>query len=204
MKRSLFIFLAAIIVACGCNPLYPDVTKKGNYWVCFPKECETVTVDPIQNGMLVVVDGHRCSPDSAIEKQIFDYWNLESTGEGWKKGLIWYHKEVCTGFSITASEKWFGRESGEDLSGFFSISKPGDELYGKWYLLFSAEKRLLCDMPDHMPLKDYVALKPIMLPMLYLEINDTGKEDFKGELTVTVTITFDGGKVLSGLAKLNR
>lgn len=133
--------------------------------------------------------------DKVIEEQILTYFiqKYKRSPGGSNMYFIEYRKEVCEKIEITASVPLFGKEAGEDISDNFVFAN-NEHIF--W---FQKDKRLLGVVEDGLAIKEYLSVKPLMLPDLLFRFSRKPQEiKALQECELTVRISLEGGKILEG------
>ncbi len=100
---------------------------------------------------------------------------------------IEYRKEELKSLKITSTSTLFGLAAGTDLTGYFDVW--GDENNA---FLFDWNKKFLGKLTEDMSVRDYLALRPIVSPLLILHIRETPQEvPIKAEFIVEMELAGD-------------
>lgn len=116
---------------------------------------------------------------------------------------IEYRTAGCTSITITSTEPLFGREAGTDISDMFELITNSP--YGSWdgYLFNYDSKTLVGKMGfDGLSIKDYLALRPTVLPVCYYHMTQSPVEA-PVETDLTIDIGMDDGKHISATTHIN-
>ena len=114
-----------------------------------------------------------------------------------------YRTAGCTSITITSSKPLFGREAGSDLSDLFVLFPETGGDCGV-YLFNYESKALLGKMSydDGMSIKDYLALRPTVLPVCFYHMTQSPVEA-PVETDLTIDIGMDDGKHISATTHIN-
>lgn len=160
----------------------------------------------------------RIPGDPQMEQQIKEFVVTkevrpdESGGGNIGGGIIWasidsdfgdeptytieYRTEECTSITITSSNTLFGREPGSDLSDKFELVPYTCGNRGV-YLFESDSKKFLGQMKfEGMSIKDYLSIRPTILPICYYHIAQS-PEEVPVETDFTIDIGMANGKHIS-------
>ena len=157
----------------------------------------------------------RIPGDPSMEQQIKEY--IISRREPRQKGLIGggvtfapidtdfgdvttypleYRTAGCTSITITSTKTLFGREAGSDISDMFELIPDSCGDYSV-YLFNYDSKALLGKMGyDGMSIKDYLALRPTVLPICLYHMTQS-PEEAPIETDITIDIGMADGKHVS-------
>lgn len=147
----------------------------------------------------VSITGEKTLGDSVLEAEIKAFlWNLTGRkGDGDMPFDIIYKKERCQGIRFFSNNDILGKKAGEDLSELFSFYVGRGALMYSSFII-SEENKWIGGIYDKMSIEEYLSYHPFLFKQASFIMTEPIEGPFE-DLSVTIEIELDGGKILRSI-----